>query len=337
VNSSFARRLDVRWIFVAALLALACSGGGQPAQEPDAPPPFDDPAPSSEPVAPASSPKVQQGIDAIQAGDHKQAKALLEQAAQENPNDPQAAFYLGVANEGTGDAAGALAQYKKALGLDPKLTEARVNLSALQLDAEDAAGALETVEAGLKQTPKHPELLTNRALALEALGKNDEALSAYAAAVEAKADDPMLRYAYAELLAGANKSSEAVAQLKQLGMPSDPKLLAAVATLFGKLQAYADCVAVLDKAIKDAATADAYTRRGVCRHGMKDDAGAKQDYEAAIAADAKFAPAHFYLGQHLKTSDKKRACAELAKAAELAGGAGVGQAAKKERAELKCK
>jgi tetratricopeptide (TPR) repeat protein len=317
-------------------LSFACSSGTPPPDEPDNPPPLDDP-PASQPVAPASSPKVQQAIDAIQAGDHKKAKGLLEEAAKENPDDPQAVFYLGVALEGTGDAGGALAQYKKAVELDPKLVEARVNLSALQLDAEDAAGALDNVEAGLKLNPKHPELLTNRALALEALGKKDQALTAYAAAVEAKADDAMLRYAYAELLAGAGKESDAVAQLKKLGTPTDPQLLAAVATLFGKLHAYADCVAALDKAIKEAPSADAYTRRGVCRHGMKDDAGAKQDYEAAIAADAKFAPAHFYLGQHLKTSDKKRACAELAQAVELGGNVGVGQAAKKERAELKCK
>ena len=336
MKTRFARQRALSWMLAVCTLSLACSSGTPPPDEPDNPPPLDDP-PSSQPVAPASSPKVQQAIDAIQAGDHKKAQGLLEEAAKENPDDPQAVFYLGVALEGTGDAGGALAQYKKAVELDPKLVEARVNLSALQLDAEDAAGALDNVDAGLKLAPKHPELLTNRALALEALGKKDQALTAYAAAVEAKADDAMLRYAYAELLAGAGKESDAVAQLKKLGTPSDPQLLAAVATLFGKLHAYAECVAALDKAIKDAPSADAYTRRGVCRHGMKDDAGAKQDYEAAIAADAKFAPAHFYLGQHLKSSDKKRACAELAQAAELGGNVGVGQAAKKERAELKCK
>lgn len=262
---------------------------------------------------------------------------VLTEAHQEDPKDPQAAFYLGVATELSGDLAGAVSLYKKALELDPKLLEARVNLSALQLDGEDPKGALETVDVGLKAAPKHPELLTNRALALEALGRGDDALTAYASAVAASPENGELRFAYAELLAKAGKKEQAVEHLRKIGPSDDPRLMAATATLFGKLQAYADCVATLDKALKAAPTPDAYTRRGVCRHGLKDEAGARQDYDAAIAADAKFAPAYFYLGEHLKLSDKKKACAAFAKASEYGGSEGVGAAAKKQSAELKCK
>ena len=46
-----------------------------------------------------------------------------------------------------------------------------------------------------------------------------------------------------------------------------------VAGRFGRLKAFPDCVAALDKAIKLKDSADLHTRRGVCRHGFNDDAG----------------------------------------------------------------
>lgn len=320
-----------------ALLLAACSGG-KPAQSADDPPPFDDEPKTAGPgpTAPASSAKVKQGMDAIQAGDFAKAKELLSAAEAEAPNDPQAAFYLGVALEGSGDAAGAREKYKKALLLDGKLTEAAVNLSALLLDANDGKAALEVVQAALKHAPTHPMLLMNRALALEATGDAAGALAAYGQAVKAQPDNAELRYAHAELLAGAGKKDEAIAELRKVAAAADDKLIPAVATLFGKLGGFADCVSTLDKAIAKKPQADTHTRRGVCRHELKDEPGAKSDYEAALKLDPKYAPAHYYLGMHYKTAKKtKEAEAALSKAVELSGGKGVGEAAKKELDELK--
>jgi hypothetical protein len=70
---------------------------------------------------------------------------------------------------------------------------------------------------------------------------------------------------------------------------------------------------------------------------VKDDAGALADYNAALAVDASFAPAHYYLGMHLAKKDKKKALEHLDKAASLAKGEGVGPAAKREADELRKK
>ena len=321
-----------------ALLLCACTGGS-PAKGPDDPPPFDDPKSDGPgPTAPASSAKVKQGMDAIQAGDFAKAKEILSAAVADAPNDPQAAFYLGVALENGGDAKGAREKYEKALSLDGKLVEAAVNLSALLLDANETKPALELVEKALKHAPTHPMLLMNRALALEAAGDAAAALVAYGKAVKAQPDNVELRFAHAELLAGAGKKDEALAELRKAAVGADDKLVPAFATLFGKLGAFADCVSSLDKAIGRKAQADLHTRRGVCRHELKDEPGAKSDYEAALKLDPKYAPAHYYLGMHYKTSGKaKEAQAALEKAVELSGGKGVGEAAKKELEELKKK
>jgi Tfp pilus assembly protein PilF len=319
---------SVRASVVVAALLCACGGGTPPANDPPPPPPLDD---STAGVEKASSAEVQAGMDAIQAGAFDKAKAHLEKARAQSPKDPQAAYYLGVALENLGDAAGAQAAYRDALALDPKLIEASVNLSAILLDAQKGSEALAVVEAALESAPKDPRLLMNHALSLEAAGQVEKALDAYAAAVAAAPDNIPLGVAYGQVLAAAGKKDEAIAQLrKTLAQATELDVLSGMGDAFGKLGAFADCVAAFDKAIKTSENPVFLVRRGVCRHELKDDAGAQADYEKSIQVDAKFAPGHFYLGQHLRALGKKKeAIAALKKAVELGGDQGVGAAAKK--------
>lgn len=324
---------------MAAVIAATSVGcGGQPKQAESPPNPSladDDSSQGGGPVAPASSQKVQQGIDAIQAGDFAKAKAVLSEATEADPKDPQAAFYLGVALEGGGDTQGAMAQYKKALELDPKLVEAQENLSAVQLDSGDAAGALSTAEAGLKTNPKSAPLLINRAMALASLGKGKDAVSAFEDATKVAPDNVELRYQYAEALAESGDHDRAVAELKKVAETDKLEVLASAGRLFGKLKAFDQCIAALDKAIGKKDNAELHVQRGLCKHENKDDKGAQADYEAAIKIDDKFAPAHFYLGEHFKAhGDKKGAKKELSRAVELDPNGGVGKAAKKSMQEL---
>src|SRR5450432_2179042 len=316
------------WLSTALLGVLAVAACGGSAPPPEAPPPpLDIPpsAPKSDEAAKPSSKKVEQGIEAIKAQDFAKAKELLSAAHTESPKDPQAAFYLGVALEGLSDGTGASNAYKDALALDPKLTEASVNLSALLLDAKDAAGALRVADSGLKTAPKQPDLLLNRALALEAAGKQDESLKAYGVAVAAAPDNIELRIAYAELLTTAKDEKSALEQLRAVSTTEDPKLLEKLAQKFGRLHAFADCIASLDKAIKSKDSADLHVRRAVCRHDQKDEAGALNDYEAALKLDDKFAPAHYYLAEHVCPTDKKKAAEHFKKAADLAGDSELGK------------
>jgi Flp pilus assembly protein TadD len=322
------------------MVALAACGSPPEPATADNPPPLDDaprPKPKEGAVVAPSNELVKQGMDAIQKQDFEGAKKVLSEAASKDPKDPQAAFYLGVALDGLGDVPGAMTHYKKALELDPKLVEAAVNLSGAQYEQKDAAGALATAEQGLKANPKSPELLVNRALALEALGKKDEAMTAYGAAVKARPDDPQLRITYAEYLAAAGKREEALTELRAVQNVEDPTLLAALGVRFGRLKAFPDCVAALDKAIKLKDSADLHVRRGVCRHDFGDDAGAQADYDAALKLDANFAPAYYYLGRHLEKKDKKRALEALDKAQKLDPSGPIGKQAKEAADDLKKK
>jgi hypothetical protein len=73
----------------------------------------------------------------------------------------------------------------------------------------------------------------------------------------------------------------------------------------------------------------------VCKDGKQDAAGAAADYDAALAMDANFAPAHYYYGLSLAAKDKAKALEHLDKAAAGAGEKGIGPEAKKKAAELR--
>lgn len=323
-------------VLILANGVAGCGGSSSaPAASADNPPPLDDDGDQGAAPAPASSGKVKEGMDAIQAGDFAKAKSVLEEAAKENPKDPQAAYYLGVAVEGLGDGKGAVEHYKKALELDPKLTEASINLSGVLLDANDLEGALTAANAGLKTAPKNPSLLRNKAVALDATGSKD-APSAFKAAVMAAPNDKEIHYLYAEALAKSGDRTGAMTELKSLTSSDDIAVLASVGRLLGKLKAFDECITALDNAIAKKDVAELRVDRGLCKHGKKDDKGAAADFEAAVAADAKFAPAHFYLAQNKRDSgDKKGAKAEFEKAASLDPNGKLGAAAKKEMSELK--
>ena len=333
------RRLVPCAVVSSALVLAACGGSPPPA----AADPTDEEA-NAEPSgggksasAPASNASVEKAMQAIQGQDFASAKSILEQARKDDPKDPQAAFYLGVANEGLGDKAAAKEAYRAAMGLDAKLPDPAVNLSQLLLDEKDAAGALSVVDGALKTLPKHPDLLLNRAVALEALGKKDEALAAYGTAAGARPKDMVLHAAYGQLLSEAGKQKEGLAELKIAAGSDDPALLASIASIQTKASAWDDCIATLNRALGVKKVPALLVRRAMCEDGKKDDKAAESDYNAALAMDADFAPAHHYLGLHLAAKDKKAALEHLDKAAALAGDKGIGPEAKKKAAELRGK
>ncbi|MEZ4230860.1 MAG: tetratricopeptide repeat protein [Polyangiaceae bacterium] len=319
------------WLVAAALGVStlgACGGSTPPPSGPTDPPPLDDDDGGGGEV-PASSAEVEAAKSSIQAGDFDSAKAKLDEALAKNPDDAQANYYYGVVVEQGGDTTAAKEHYKKALAADPKLPEAAVNLSGILLEVDkDADGALAVVEPALKATPGHPGLLMNHALILEALGRADEALAAYGKASAANPKDSALRFAYADMLASAGKKEEAKKVLLSIET-DDVKILGAIGAVLGKVEAFADCVGVLDKAIEKDPLPQLYVRRAACKNAMKDVDGATADYRAAIEKEPKSAAGHYYLGKHLAAAGKKKeATAALKEAIKLDPEGKVGQEAK---------
>ena len=243
---------------------------------------------------------------------------------------------MGVAQEKTLDVDAAIQSYQRALENDPKLTEVSVKLSLVLLDRGAFKRALEVAEAGLEVSQENQLLWANKEQAQAGIEMQAKMLAKYKAKVAASPDNHSLRYGYAQLLAGSHEQDAAVEQLRLAIQSPDPGIAGAAADLLNQLGAFAECIAGLDTALKAKANPDLYVRRGICREGMKDDARALLDYQAALAADEKSAAGHYRLGLHYLTAGKKQeAKAHLTKAAELGAHTRVGLAAHLALAEIK--
>lgn len=308
-------------LFGSVTLVAAC-GGSRPA--PEEPPllPQDD-----DKVQAPSSNKVKEGTDLLTAGKFEQAEKVLAEAVKEAPEDPQAAYYHGLALDELGRAAEARSAYARALELAPQLTEASRNLSASLLESGDAEAALQVIESGLKNATDDPALLTNRAFCLEIL-RSPEAPAAHLKALEKDPKNGALRMSYVAVLATLGKTKDALEELGRIEV-EDRMMAIDVANAYSEFKEPAKCVKTLDAAIARAKDADLLIRRARCKHDAKDDAAALVDFQAAVELAPESAPAHYFLGLALAKGKPAEAKAHLAKAAELGKGTEIGARAEK--------
>ncbi len=325
-----------------ALTLSACTGASStsaPAHSPQDPP--KPAAASSQPEdnGPVAS-EIRNGESALQAGNFEEAKKVFSKVTAEHPTHPRATFYLGVSFEKLGDKTSAETHYRQALKLAPNLTEATLNLSAMLIEAGRHQDAVTVLKDALARNSQDPRLSANMGFAQLGLRENEAAAASFRKALEGQ-NSPEIRLALAETLINGKKTADAIVELKKI-LPSaskDRPMLATLAGYFGKAGAYGDCVAAYDAAIGLEDAAELHVRRGICRHELKDETGAKADYEMAIALDGKYAPAYFYLGEHqLSTGKTADGIKALDKCALLAPDSPVGKrAAEKAKAARKKK
>lgn len=238
----------------------------------------------------------------IEAEKFAEAKERVQKASAIDPQNAQVIFYAGVVEEGLGDAAAAEASYKKALAADPKFTEAAQNLAAIYLsDPARPDEAIKLIKDALSKAPADVGLLQNLAYAYTLKKDVEKASKVYEAILATKGGDtPQVRIAYAALLLEAKLHERAGEQLKKVlaATEDDVKKLVTVGMLLKDAGAYGDCVSAFGRAIKlKADEPGLLTRRGMCRQELKDEAGARADFEAALKIDPKFAPAQKMLDE----------------------------------------
>ncbi len=323
------------FVALSVVLAVGCSS---------TPPPQDPVLTADPPVGGAEglasgtvSTEVQRAIAYIKNSSFDEAKAHIEKALAEKPDHPEANFLMAVAVEHLGDKKAAEDWYKKALSFDPGMTDASLNLGAMYLDPPARPDeAIAVLKAAAEKAPDAFDVQTNLAYAYALKNDYANASKAYEAAL-AKKEDVDTRFAYGALLVDAKEMPRAAEQLrKALDGTKDPGTAAKLGHLFGEAGAWADCVRAFDMVIAAKKDADTLVRRGLCKHGAKDEAGAREDFDAATKVDPKYATAYYYLGLNYADEKKSRvnALAALDKAVKLAPGTDIGQRAKKKYDEL---
>jgi Tfp pilus assembly protein PilF len=331
----------LRWMAgagaIPGVIALAACGAAEPAHEGVLvadPPVAETGAKTADDGAVQT--ELERGTAYVKNEKFADAKVHFEKAIAIKPT-PDAWTYLGIADEKTGDRAGAEKAYKSALALDPGFAEAAQNLAAFYLDDPPRPDeAIAVLKLALAKTPD-PRLYQNLGYAYGIKGDLDAAGKAYESAL-AKGEDPQARFAWGALLLEKKQPERAAEQLKKAldATRDDAPLLVTLGRMLGSSKAFGDCVRAFDRAIKIKATdPEWFVRRGTCKHEVSDELGAQHDYEAAIKVDPKFAPAHYYLGlSHLAQKDRLKAIVELELAGKLGGDGPIGKAAREKTAEL---
>ncbi|HEU5400840.1 MAG TPA: tetratricopeptide repeat protein [Terriglobales bacterium] len=141
-----------------------------------------------------SEAEFQKAVTAAQARDFATAEPLLKKAAEENPQNYQAWFYLGYVYHETNRNDDAIAAYEKAVAIQPNVFESNLNLGVLLAEkGASEAGIYLHKAAKLKPTAEQQQVLAQVWAALaKKLQSTDPAgaVDAYQSVAELRPQDP---------------------------------------------------------------------------------------------------------------------------------------------------
>jgi tetratricopeptide (TPR) repeat protein len=168
-------------------------------------------ASSADPLAPLLS----QAQAALDRNDFAAAIPLLEKIAAAKPADALPHFELGFAYSGLKKNPEAIAEYQRAISLDPNLAPAHLNLGISLLDSDPAAAA-ESLERAAKLLPGQPRPVYLIGEALERSGKRPQAIEQYRTAAALSPQDDVVLFALARALLADGKSAGAEFEFRRL-------------------------------------------------------------------------------------------------------------------------
>lgn len=163
-----------------------------------------------------------QGVAELERGRWSQAEALLTQAVDSCPADPDARAHLAEALWHRGARAEALAQLAQAAELAPDNAALRVRLAEMHLAEGDLAAAGRSAEAAIDLDPKLSSAWAVRGEVLNARGLPRQALADYHRALGYAPDSQSLKFQVAELYRRLNEPQKALAMLQNLAETYSP-------------------------------------------------------------------------------------------------------------------
>jgi Flp pilus assembly protein TadD len=151
------------------------------------------------------------------------AVVALRKAVELLPSQSRPRYLLGLAQERSGDLAGAAESFEGASRLDPKDVESLAHLGRMYLKSNRAADAEGKFRAVLGLEPKSPEALQGLALSLDQ-EKKPGAAAAYLEYLAVQPQDHVARARMVHLLVEAGQYDAAMAGLDQSGSGQAPSV-----------------------------------------------------------------------------------------------------------------
>lgn len=222
------------------------------------------------------------------------------------PVDPEAqrAFQAGVrAMQESGRAAARRARerFEEALRIDENLWEARYNLGVLQRREGELREAAESFEAARAIQPASGEVLAALAETRYALGERDAAADLLRAYVEQHPGSIPVRVALTTVLRERGDHDGALRQAREVLIrdPRSVRALAEIGRIYRAREQYDVAELVIRKAVAIEDVAELHNDLGLIQLARGDTQAAFEEFQRAIALDARFAPAHLNQGSVL--------------------------------------
>jgi tetratricopeptide (TPR) repeat protein len=241
-------------------------------------------------------------IAAYRAGQLPQAEDICQQIVSIDRNFFDALYILAVVEATLGKNTEALANYDRALALQPRHAEALSNrgntLKALKRFDE----ALDSFDRALAVQPDYPGALSNRGAVLFEMARYAEALATYDRSLAIRPDQVVAHYNRGGTLQKLGRFEEAIASYDR-ALAIDPRLVEAHANrgnTLNALERYDDALASFDRALAlRPDLVEALTNRGNALNGLKRYDDALASYNRAIVYQPTHAGAHYNRGTTL--------------------------------------
>jgi tetratricopeptide (TPR) repeat protein len=230
------------------------------------------------------------------ASSSNRIETLGPQAAPKTAADFSA---RGFARQAEGDLDGAIADYDRALGLDPKDLQASYRRGLARQAKGDWSGAIADYNAVLSHNPRDADAFSNLGFVKQSQGDLDGALADYAQALLINPKIPGAYYNEGLIEVQQGYLDGAIADFNH-ALDLDPKMALAYynrgnaknaeGNMDGAIADYTQALALNPK------IAPAYYKRGFARQSKGDLDGAFADYNQALAVNPKMAPAFYNRG-----------------------------------------
>ena len=257
--------------------------------------------------------------DKVNQRDYSGAIADFTKAIELNPNDVAAYNNRGVSKANLKDYYGAIADYTKAIELDPNNAMAYYNRGFVKNNLKDDYGAIADFTKAIELDPNYADAYNNRGASKDNLKDYYGAIADFTKAIEL---NPNYAMAYKNRGISKHRLEDyygAIADYTKAIELNPNNAMAYKNRGISKhtLEDYYGAIADYTKAIElDPNNAMAYYNRGFSKDGLKDDYGAISDFTKAIEINSNFADAYYNRGISKYQADLN-GCPDLMKAKEL--------------------
>lgn len=233
------------------------------------------------------------GQRAVAEGDTERALAEFQRAIDVNPELMSAHLAIGDLYRMQGEYARAETAYRRAAQIEPQNFAAQY-YDGLMLHLLSRVG--EAIQAYLRALAVQPDdFRTNLNLgqAYYQLDENGQALRYAQRAAELNPRDGSARFSLGAIYAALNRHREAVQEYEQAAelMDLSPKLLLKLAESLAQMQRWEEAANTLEQVIKTEPSAAAYERMGAAKFRMEQYDEALANFEKALTMDPDYYPA----------------------------------------------